>query len=107
MRIIKTAGHRTLDMIDKEKYPNRENQGLEGPFRQQSGHVLYYDTKQGKYYDPSRDMYVEDDELQIMQNPRPPINASKTKDKDDEPKSFTQIFDINREKDKKDKKTDD
>ena len=38
--------------------------GLEGPFRFRSGKVLYYDPKEGKYYDRSTDMYVDNDEMQ-------------------------------------------
>ena len=36
--------------------------GLEGPFNF-SGRVLYYDNKQGQYYDPTTDFYVEQDEM--------------------------------------------
>ena len=36
--------------------------GLEGPFNF-SGRVLYYDNKQGQYYDPVTDFYVEQDEM--------------------------------------------
>lgn len=57
----------TLPAVDKDKYPNREKQGLEGPFRFRSGIVLYYDTKAGKYYDPRKDMYLDDDEFMAHQ----------------------------------------
>jgi len=36
--------------------------GLEGPFNF-SGRVLYYDNKEGKYYDPLTDFYVEQAEM--------------------------------------------
>ncbi len=36
--------------------------GLEGPFNF-SGRVLYYDNKQGQYYDPATDFYVEQGEM--------------------------------------------
>ena len=36
--------------------------GLEGPFNF-SGRVLYYDNKEGQYYDPATDFYVEQDEM--------------------------------------------
>lgn len=40
--------------------------GLEGPFYY-DGHILYYDPKEGQYWDPRTDFYVESDELaQIM-----------------------------------------
>ena len=39
--------------IDRDRFPNREKEGLEGPFRsRKSGQVYYYDKKAGKYYDP-------------------------------------------------------
>ncbi len=38
-------------------------QGLEGPFFYANGRVLYYDPKEGQYYDPLTDYYVEQDEI--------------------------------------------
>ena len=37
--------------------------GLEGPFFYANGRVLYYDAKEGKYWDPTTDFYVEIDEV--------------------------------------------
>ena len=45
--------------IDRERYTDLSYQGLEGPFRTKTGGVLYYDPKEGKYYDRDRDMYVD------------------------------------------------
>lgn len=42
--------------IDKERYT--ELKGMEGPFRSKSGRVIYYDPKEGKYYDRDSDMYL-------------------------------------------------
>jgi hypothetical protein len=36
--------------------------GLEGPFNF-SGRVLYYDNKEGSYYDPLTDFYVTQEEM--------------------------------------------
>jgi len=36
--------------------------GLEGPFNF-GGRVFYYDAKEGAYYDPTTDFYVEWDEV--------------------------------------------
>ena len=36
--------------------------GMEGPFQYKSGAVLYYDPKEGKYYDRSRDQYLDNEE---------------------------------------------
>ena len=47
----------------RTKYGPRS--GLEGPFNF-SGRVLYYDVKQGQYYDPTTDFYVEQAEMDII-----------------------------------------
>jgi len=49
----------------RNKYGPRS--GLEGPFNF-SGRVLYYDVKQGQYYDPTTDFYVEQDEMDMINN---------------------------------------
>ena len=40
--------------------------GLEGPFVFVGGRVLYYDAKEGKYYDPTTDFYVEQEEMDLL-----------------------------------------
>ena len=47
----------------RTKYSPRD--GLEGPFNF-SGRVLYYDVKQGQYYDPRSDFYVEQAEMDMI-----------------------------------------
>lgn len=69
-------GYKILPNIDMSRYP--EINGLEGPFRTLSGHVIYYDPKEGKYYDKDRDMYISYDEFQQMDN-----DYSDTKDEKD------------------------
>lgn len=54
--------HKTLPAIDTDKYPPRR--GLEGPFRFASGKVLYYDAREGKYYDSTTDMYVSNEDME-------------------------------------------
>ena len=58
-------GYRVLDTVDmmRDKYGPRK--GLEGPFNF-SGRVLYYDVKEGLYYDPTTDFYVEQDEMDMI-----------------------------------------
>jgi len=51
-----------MDMM-RVKYGARK--GLEGPFNF-GGRVLYYDTKEGQYYDPTTDFYVEQDEMDMI-----------------------------------------
>jgi len=56
------AGKDEMDMM-RVKYGPRK--GLEGPFNF-SGRVLYYDPKEGAYYDPTTDFYVEQSEMDII-----------------------------------------
>lgn len=39
--------------------------GLEGPFNFM-GRVLYYDPREGQYYDPRTDFYVEQEEMDLL-----------------------------------------
>jgi hypothetical protein len=55
-------GWRSVAPIDTVRYTERE--GLEGPFRLDSGKVVYYDPVEGKYYDPDTDIYLSYDEYQ-------------------------------------------
>ncbi len=49
----------------RTKYSPRK--GLEGPFNF-SGRVLYYDNKEGQYYDPTTDFYVEQADMDLINN---------------------------------------
>ena len=49
----------------RNKYGPRK--GLEGPFNF-SGRVLYYDPREGAYYDPTTDFYVEQSEMDMINN---------------------------------------
>jgi hypothetical protein len=51
---VMARGRRTP--FDKTEYP--PIRGMEGPFRYKSGAILYYDPKEGKYYDRGKDMYL-------------------------------------------------
>ena len=53
-----------MDMM-RDNYGPRK--GLEGPFNF-SGRVLYYDPREGQYYDPTTDLYVEQSEMDIISN---------------------------------------
>jgi hypothetical protein len=50
-------GSTVLPSIDKERYQERD--GLEGPFMMRNGKVVYYDPREGKYYDPDTDFYMD------------------------------------------------
>jgi len=60
-------GYRVMDTVDmmRDKYGARK--GLEGPFNF-SGRVLYYDPQEGQYYDPRTDFYVEQAEMDMINN---------------------------------------
>ena len=59
-------GYKVLPPMDKEKYQARD--GLEGPFSTLSGKVVYYDPKEGKYYDPDTDMYISYEDFRALDN---------------------------------------
>lgn len=42
--------------------------GLEGPFHYPNGQVLYYDPKEGQYWDPTTDIYVSNQDVAELQN---------------------------------------
>jgi len=48
----------------REKYGPRK--GLEGPFLFSNGQVLYYDPKQGQYYDPRSDFYMSNEDMEAV-----------------------------------------
>ena len=53
----------TVFKHNKEYGPRK---GLEGPFHYPNGAVLYYDPKEGSYYDPRTDFYVSRDEMDAI-----------------------------------------
>ena len=57
-------GWSILPDIDREKYQERD--GLEGPIMTKSGKVVYYDPKEGNYYDPDKDMYITYNEWKAL-----------------------------------------
>lgn len=60
-------GYRVLDTVDQMRDRYGPRKGLEGPFNF-SGRVLYYDPKEGQYYDPRTDFYVEQAEMDQINN---------------------------------------
>ena len=65
-------GYYTMPPMDTERYTERK--GLEGPFRTHSGKVVYYDPKEGKYYDPDSDFYLSHEEYDAL-NTRTPTHS--------------------------------
>jgi len=78
-------GYKVMPAMDP-KYVERK--GLEGPFTTLSGKVVYYDPKEGAYYDPDTDIYLSYDEFQQYDNDYSGIGDEEADDfiKDIEPK---------------------
>ena len=57
-------GHYKMPDIDRSRYT--EMPGLEGPFQTRAGKVVYYDPKEGAYYDRDTDMYMTYDEFKAL-----------------------------------------
>ena len=56
-------GYRVLSTREAKWQPRK---GLEGPFWFVD-RVLYYDPKAGQYWDPTTDFYLEQDEVDVLQ----------------------------------------
>jgi hypothetical protein len=56
-------GYAILGELDARWQPRR---GLEGPFFFATGRVLYYDVKEGQYYDPTTDLFVDKEEMALL-----------------------------------------
>lgn len=57
-----------MPAIDTDRYPRRR--GLEGPFRFRSGRIVYYDPKEGAYYDADSDLYLSQAETDALDKSR-------------------------------------
>lgn len=58
-------GYRVLRERDAKWQPRK---GLEGPFFYPNGAVLYYDPREGKYWDPTTDFFVEYEDVEELKN---------------------------------------
>lgn len=52
-------GYRVLGKVEDIYQGYGPRKGLEGPFPFAGGVILYYDPKEGKYWDPKTDFYVD------------------------------------------------
>jgi hypothetical protein len=59
-------GYKVLDTTDMMRTKYGPRKGLEGPFLFAGGRVLYYDVKEGAYYDPTTDFYMEQSEMDMI-----------------------------------------
>jgi hypothetical protein len=58
-------GYKVVCEVDNMRDNYGFRKGLEGPFSF-SGRVLYYDTREGQYYDPRTDFYVSNEEMAVI-----------------------------------------
>lgn len=56
-------GFYSVPPIDRDRYTDLSAEGLEGPFVFMTGKVLYYDPREGKYWDRDTDFYVSNKEM--------------------------------------------
>lgn len=74
----KTSGYETRGLIDSNEFPTRP--GLEGPFRMRNGRVVYYDPREGKYYDSKSDVYLSDEEsLELFEDMKSTMSTTAAK----------------------------
>lgn len=57
-------GYKVIGKLDERWQPRR---GLEGPFQYANGRVLYYDPREGRYWDPRTDFYLENHEVSELE----------------------------------------
>lgn len=58
-------GYKVLNTVDNMRDNYGPRKGLEGPFNF-NGRVLYYCNKEGQYWDPRSDFYIEQDEMDLI-----------------------------------------
>jgi hypothetical protein len=59
-------GYRVLGKTEDLMQGYGPRKGLEGPFVFANGRVLYYDVKEGAYWDPRSDFYVDREEVDML-----------------------------------------
>lgn len=56
-------GYRVLGKTEDVFKGYETRKGLEGPFVYPNGQILYYDPREGQYWDPKTDFYVSNEEM--------------------------------------------
>lgn len=60
-------GYRVLGRTEDVMQGYGPRPGLEGPFPF-DGMILYYDPKEGRYWNPKTDFYMEHEEMSVLHN---------------------------------------
>ncbi len=61
-------GYKVLGKTEELFQGYSKIKGLEGPFIKGCNRVVYYDPREGKYWDPKTDFYLTNDEVQYLDN---------------------------------------
>jgi len=61
-------GYKVLGRTEELLKGYGPRKGLEGPFVFGNGRILYYDAREGSYYDPRTDFYVDQEEMSFLHN---------------------------------------
>lgn len=59
-------GYKVLGPTEQVMQGYQPRKGLEGPFAFANGQVLYYDPKEGAYWDPKTDFYLSQEEADSL-----------------------------------------
>jgi hypothetical protein len=60
------VGYKVLGNTEQLFQGYTKRPGLEGPFLRGCSRIVYYDPKEGKYWDPKTDFYLTDDEIRQL-----------------------------------------
>jgi len=55
-------GYRVIGKTEELMQGYGPRKGLEGPFCFANGQIVYYDPKEGRYWDPKTDFYLSNEE---------------------------------------------
>jgi hypothetical protein len=60
------VGYRVLGKTEDVFKGYGPRKGLEGPFVYANGQILYYDSREGQYWDPKTDFYMSNEDMDIL-----------------------------------------
>lgn len=61
-------GYKVLGRTEELLKGYGPRKGLEGPFIYANGRVLYYSPKEGQYWDPKTDFFLDHEEMDQLNN---------------------------------------